>query len=451
MQSIIRTGAAAARNNNKNIHNKMVFSMIFGNNNNALMNRLDAMRNAEQQLMLFARRFIPMELQENEEVVDIQLMDTEIPKHRIFGDDAIKKSTTTTCQISINDDHNNKEDDSQLIIHGVKVTSTSNNNSTTSTTPLILLHGYANAALYFYRNLSGLSRQHYGTVYALDMLGWGLSSRPPFVTEENTVRSAEKFFVESIEAWREANGLEKMILGGHSMGGYLSVAYAEKYPERVEKLILISPVGVPHVDEEKEKQKWTNLPLRYRLMFGTVRTIWKMGTTPGSFIRFLSESRARGLVEGYVDRRLPAIEDPEEKTALSEYLFTNSMLPGSGEYILNRVLKPGAYARDALVHRIPKLKVSSISFLYGRHDWMDLSGGLEVQKLCEAITRDGGEAPSVEVHEVDKAGHLLMLENWYEFNSAMVLSGGGKIHPNAPRPRLLHFSQFSDMNAKDPA
>ena len=29
------------------------------------------------------------------------------------------------------------------------------------------------------------------------------------------------------------------------MGGYMSVAYCEKYPERVERLILISPAGVP--------------------------------------------------------------------------------------------------------------------------------------------------------------------------------------------------------------
>ena len=33
-----------------------------------------------------------------------------------------------------------------------------------------------------------------------------------------------------------------MILCGHSLGGYLGVAYAEKYPQRLERLVLISPV-----------------------------------------------------------------------------------------------------------------------------------------------------------------------------------------------------------------
>ena len=36
-----------------------------------------------------------------------------------------------------------------------------------------------------------------------------------------------------------------MRLVGHSLGGYLAVAYAERFPERVERLVLLSPVGLP--------------------------------------------------------------------------------------------------------------------------------------------------------------------------------------------------------------
>ena len=47
--------------------------------------------------------------------------------------------------------------------------------------------------------------------------------------------------MDSLEQWRESMGIDKMILLGHSLGGYLAAVYALKYPERVQKLILVSP------------------------------------------------------------------------------------------------------------------------------------------------------------------------------------------------------------------
>ena len=35
------------------------------------------------------------------------------------------------------------------------------------------------------------------------------------------------------------------ILAGHSLGGYLASHYAMKYPHKIEKLVLLSPVGIP--------------------------------------------------------------------------------------------------------------------------------------------------------------------------------------------------------------
>ena len=39
------------------------------------------------------------------------------------------------------------------------------------------------------------------------------------------------------------------ILAGHSLGGYLSTQYVLKHPENIDKLILLSPVGVPEKPE----------------------------------------------------------------------------------------------------------------------------------------------------------------------------------------------------------
>jgi len=37
------------------------------------------------------------------------------------------------------------------------------------------------------------------------------------------------------------------------------------------------------------------------------------------------------------------------------------------------------------------------------------------------------EAPDVSVYQISKAGHLLMLENWKEFNAAVILGAGGSL------------------------
>jgi pimeloyl-ACP methyl ester carboxylesterase len=59
--------------------------------------------------------------------------------------------------------------------------------------------------------------------------GFGRSSRPAFSFDP---AEAESQHVEAIEAWRKRLDLDKFILLGHSMGGFLSSAYALKYPER---------------------------------------------------------------------------------------------------------------------------------------------------------------------------------------------------------------------------
>ena len=87
-------------------------------------------------------------------------------------------------------------------------------------------------------------------MYSLDWLGMGRSARPPFrITAKrsdtfNRVSQAESFFLDALEEWREQQGLQKMTLVGHSLGAYLSAAYAEKYPSRVAKLVLLSPAGI---------------------------------------------------------------------------------------------------------------------------------------------------------------------------------------------------------------
>ncbi len=55
-------------------------------------------------------------------------------------------------------------------------------------------------------------------------------------------------------AWQalQAEGLSSAVVIGHSMGGYIALAFAEAYPDAVEGLGLFSSTARPDTEEKKK-------------------------------------------------------------------------------------------------------------------------------------------------------------------------------------------------------
>ncbi|VEU20081.1 DEKNAAC100039 [Brettanomyces naardenensis] len=119
---------------------------------------------------------------------------------------------------------------------------------------IVLIHGYGAALGFFYTNFEALTSIPGTKLHAVDLLGFGLSSRPDFPKlKGDTIEDVEKtegFFIDSLEQWRIKRGIKgKFIIMAHSLGGYLVCPYYLKYGKgRVSKMVMISPVGVERSD-----------------------------------------------------------------------------------------------------------------------------------------------------------------------------------------------------------
>lgn len=323
------------------------------------------------------------------------------------------------------------------ILNEISVKSSDVSSATAGKGNVVLLHGYGAGIGFFFRNLEGLTSSLANRMdfYALDWLGMGLSSRPAFKIRSKTnvekIAEAESFFLDALEEWRVQRKLEKMTLVAHSLGGYLAVRYTNKYPERVEKLILVSPVGVPKNPYEKSTNTMpdanvntsapeTSLgaefsdidePVQKNPLPRWVTTLWDANVSPFVFVRFAGPLGPK-LTSGWTGRRFSHIP-VEQQTLLHNYAYEIFKSKGSGEYALAYLLAPGAYARSCLLDVIPT-KVP-VLMLYGDRDWMDEGAGRKAAEI--ANKKVGGD---VTVRQISDAGHHCYLDHPKEFDQVVI-------------------------------
>jgi len=101
--------------------------------------------------------------------------------------------------------------------------------------PLVLLHGYMATSAMWSPNIAEFRKDY--RVYALDTMGQPSKSSP-----DEPVRSAADY-LEWLTATLDALRLDRIFLVGMSYGGWLALRYAIAVPERVQKLVLLSPGG----------------------------------------------------------------------------------------------------------------------------------------------------------------------------------------------------------------
>jgi len=100
---------------------------------------------------------------------------------------------------------------------------------------ILLLHGLGSNAGFWRYNIRELAKKY--RVIAIDLPGYGKSQKGDYPYSMT-------FFSDEIKKVIDQLNINKFDLVGHSMGGQIAITFALKYPNKIHKLILISPAGI---------------------------------------------------------------------------------------------------------------------------------------------------------------------------------------------------------------
>ena len=113
--------------------------------------------------------------------------------------------------------------------------------------PLILTHGYSSTSAMWHGQIEALSKRH--RLILWDMRGHGQSDYPG-----DPSAYSEALTVGDIAALLDQVGAAKAIVGGLSLGGYMSLAFYRAHPERVRALLIID-TG-PGFKKDDAREAW---------------------------------------------------------------------------------------------------------------------------------------------------------------------------------------------------
>lgn len=238
---------------------------------------------------------------------------------------------------------------------------------------VVLVHGFANS-LQTFRLLAPLLTEHF-FVITLDAPGFGLSSKPADRDYGNSSQAR------AIMDFASVLGLQRYVIGGHSMGGTLAVYVAAEDP-RVSGVVLMNPgiitTGVP--------------PITQYLVFPLPRAMAKTFGTRGFRERFLRQS--------FLDQSIvtPAVMDEMMLAPRSEG-YLAGMTRMMGQY------QTGDEPRMASLVRVPTL------IAWGMQDKSKKPG--ELEELLGLI-------PGSRAARIDHSGHYVQEEQPAAVAEAMI-------------------------------
>jgi proline iminopeptidase len=207
----------------------------------------------------------------------------------------------------------------------------------------------------------------------LDQRGTGKST----LAIVDSITVTMKNYVSDLEALRNYLKLERLTIIGHSWGGMLSMEYAAIHPERVEKLILLSPGGPT---------------MNFFTYFGDNinMRLYEEDKKEVILLDSLKQHTLKGIWPGYFyDRQRALATKP-----INDYDLYGQ--PGVSKYALKSFFS----TQKERVRLLREYK-GIVHLIQGRQDPIGESTVYEIRDLI----------PQLQIHFIEKCGHLPWLEN----------------------------------------
>lgn len=116
--------------------------------------------------------------------------------------------------------------------------------SPTDRPPLLLTHGYGQSGRMWDANVPALARDR--LVITWDLPGHGESEEPAEYSHRECLAT--------IASLLDGTGAERAVLGGQSLGGFLSLRFALEHPDRVAALVLVD--AGPGFRDDAARERW---------------------------------------------------------------------------------------------------------------------------------------------------------------------------------------------------
>jgi 3-oxoadipate enol-lactonase len=192
-------------------------------------------------------------------------------------------------------------------------------------TPLVLLHGYP-LDHHLWDEVAPLLEATFDLIIP-DLRGFGESSTvDSFYTLED--------FASDVAGLLDHLGIEKAAIAGHSMGGYIALAFVRLFPERVRGLGLIGSQVLPDTEERKQARYKSAAEVAEHGIGSVVETMAPKFTPDKRLQRYARESMERQQPAAYIGALKAMAERVDSTPLLASFKFPVVLVHGDADALV---------------------------------------------------------------------------------------------------------------------